>query len=237
MTDNPVSEEMVMALADGELDADVAKKVQLELEHTPNLKRLYKDMLESRAVLNGEFGGLGSDDKYQEFVQFIGDTGKVIEVNFLKRHLPEFGRLAASLAVGTVIGSLAWNTISVSNHDANSSGLTGKIELLSDRNGETSQSPHQQVTAKLAPIRKNRELEDLLAEGMPSAHQSFEKAVVLLSKGGESNLSNALQIFSKASQDGHPLASFALAILVDLDQSEKYYLLGAEQISRYLPKK
>ena len=71
MTETPITEEMVMALADGELDGDTATAVRAEIENNPELKALYEDMLETRQALVQAFGASALDDKYGKFLDQI----------------------------------------------------------------------------------------------------------------------------------------------------------------------
>jgi len=79
----PNIEGMIAALADGELDANLEKKVRQEMIIFPELKQLYEEMVSSRNVLFQNFGNLGSDEKYGELVEYVRsfDTSVVEENN------------------------------------------------------------------------------------------------------------------------------------------------------------
>ena len=122
MTDFEVTEEMVMALADGELESDKEEAVRAAIKQDPSLQKLYEDMILTRDALIQTYGNLTEDDTYKELVAQIKREGaetrdlppkseNVIWVNFTKLNLgvPELSRIAASLAVGLFAGGIFTN--------------------------------------------------------------------------------------------------------------------------------
>jgi hypothetical protein len=73
-------------------------------------------------------------------------------------------------------------------------------------------------------------LEELLKQHMSDAHRAFPEAVDLLTKGEVKASSEAVIKFHKAAEDGHPLASFAIGELVELNQAKKFYRQGLQQL-------
>ena len=65
---------------------------------------------------------------------------------------------------------------------------------------------------------------------IPEAHRAFLEAVDLLKKGEEKASSDALIKFHQAAEGGHPLASFAIGELVELNQAQKFYRQGFQQL-------
>jgi hypothetical protein len=164
MTETTVSEEMVMALADGELDADTAKLVQLELGKNPELKQFYEDMSKSRLSLINAFGDLGADDKYHELVQVIHSTesSNVVQVNFFKRNFPELSRLAATLVIGTVLGGVSWQTLGPGTvgtpphlDSVAQAPSSTKFRPLSNKNGQTNETYDLQSLKRLIIVRRS----------------------------------------------------------------------------------
>ena len=252
MTETPITEEMVMALADGELDGDTATAVREEIGKNPELMALYEDMLETRQALVQAFGDLASDDKYRELVAQIESHGaaspktepepdNVIQVNFFRRHMPELTRLAATLVIGVAIGGASWKafiskdatirpiTAAIRGDDAASKAAKYKFVK---RGGKDLSLPenYRMVMGSLNPITEKRDFGTKLKKRMPAAHKSYLEAINLLKIGGEENETAAKRKLQKAAKRGHPLANIATSQLVHPTQALHYYQRGLEKL-------
>ena len=58
MTEHNITDEMVMALADGELPPHEAEAVRAAIDKEPRLQKLYQDMIHTGKVLEKAFGNL-----------------------------------------------------------------------------------------------------------------------------------------------------------------------------------
>jgi hypothetical protein len=253
MTETPITEEMVMALADGELDGDTATAVREEIGENPELMALYEDMLETKQALVQAFGDLASDDKYRELVAQIESHGaasqktepepdNVIQVSFFRRPMPELTRLAATLVIGVGIGGISIPLITTSTLMTASTSeeivgsKAGKYKLVK-RGGNASALPksYRIVNRAIRPIWTPK-VETALKRKMPAAHRAFLEAVDLLKKGKGQTEGDALKLLQQAAEGGHPLANIAIAELVDLDQALQFYRRGLHQLHALVAK-
>ncbi len=121
MTEHNITDEMVMALADGELPPHEAEAVRAAIDKEPRLQKLYQDMIHTGKVLEKAFGDLSEGAAYDKLVQQIRTEGaapqdlrpkpeNVVWLNFkkLKIEFSEMRRMAASLVVGLFFGGLSW---------------------------------------------------------------------------------------------------------------------------------
>ena len=252
MTETPITEEMVMALADGELDGDTATAVREEIGKNPELMALYEDMLETRQALVQAFGDLASDDKYRELVAQIESHGaaspktepepdNVIKVNFFRRRMPELSRLAATLVIGVGIGGsiplVTTSTLMTASTTEETVGSkAGKYKFVK-RGGDDNALPksYRIVNRAIRPIWTPK-VETALKRKMPAAHRAFLEAVDLLKKGKGQTEGDALKLLQQAAEGGHPLANIAIAELVDLDQALQFYRRGLHQLHALVAK-
>jgi len=121
MTEHNITDEMVMALADGELQPHEAEAVRAAIDKESRLQKLYQDMIHTGKVLEKAFGDLSEGAAYDKLVQQIRTEGaapqdlrpkpeNVVWLNFkkLKIEFSEMRRMAASLVVGLFFGGLSW---------------------------------------------------------------------------------------------------------------------------------
>ncbi len=121
MTEHNITDEMVMALADGELQPHEAEAVRAAIDKESRLQKLYQDMIHTGKVLEKAFGDLSEGAAYDKLVQQIRTEGaapqdlrpkpeNVVWLNFkkFKIEFSEMRRMAASLVVGLFIGGISW---------------------------------------------------------------------------------------------------------------------------------
>jgi len=121
MTEHNITDEMVMALADGELPPHEAEAVQAAIDKEPRLQQLYDDMIYTGKFLKKAFGDLSEDAAYDKLVQQIRTEGaapqdlrpkpeNVVWLNFkkFKIEFSEMRRMAASLVIGLFLGGISW---------------------------------------------------------------------------------------------------------------------------------
>ena len=245
MTETQINEELVMALADGELDAETEKMVRAAIEKDPNLRAVYEDMVETGVNLVEVFGDFASDDKYQDLVKFVRnydapvkeETPKpdnVIQVSFFRRNFTEI-RFAATLVVGIGIGGVALPMINSLSDRYDAQKFAFVEEKTRGLGADKAQLTRFEIVKRaLKKISANPNMDWRLNESMPLVHQRYLDALALLKKGGKKNESDALSALKKASEDGHPLATHAMVQLVSPDQKQRYSERRFEQVSGFI---
>ena len=251
MTETQINEELVMALADGELDAETEKMVRAAIEKDPKLRAVYEDMVETGVNLVEVFGDFASDDKYQDLVKFVRnydapvkeETPKpdnVIQINLFRRNFTEISRIAATIAatlvVGIGIGGVALPPMINSLSDRYDAQKFAFVEEKTRGLGadKAQLTRFGIVKRALKKINAGPKLDRRLNESMPLVHQRYLDALALLKKGGKKNESDALSALKKASEQRHPLANFAMAELASPDQKQRYFQRGIEQVLGFI---
>ncbi len=236
MTDFEVTEEMVMALADGELEPDKEEAVRAAIKQDPSLQKLYEDMIVTRDALIQTYGNLTEDDTYKELVAQIKREGaetrdlppkseNVIWVNFKKLNLgvPELSRIAASLAVGLLAGGIFTNAYLLQTVDV-------LPEIMQD-NTQKRMLAMRGVSNFRETISDESEVLKKLSDMCPSYECFFNDLGVKFENNGKTLIAKSLY---EAAIQANPKAPAPYAGLGDVYYSMKDYKKAAKNFDIFL---
>lgn len=174
-----ITDEMISALIDGELDSSKMNEVKSALLENPDQRTLYEELRGLNNLIDRGLEELGSDEFAQDLSNRLHAREQQLYRENNKQSLKPYLNLAAALVVGVSAGALTVHNIGIDDREAQDL----KIALLEQRLGD-------QVVIK--PLEEEMEI----VAGKKREILTFENSGRNLLKNSEDNLLGKELVFS-----------------------------------------
>ena len=129
-----VTDEMISALVDGELDASLVRDVKSALLENPEQRKLYEELRGLNGLINKGLEELGSDEFALDLSSKLRARAELLQKENSKQSFRPYLNLAAALVVGVSAGALTSYKVGIDEREA----LGLKVALLEKRLGDKS---------------------------------------------------------------------------------------------------
>ena len=124
-----ITDEMISALIDGELDSSKMSQVKSALLENPDQRKLYEELSGLNNLVERGFKELGSDDFAQDLCNRLRAREQQLHRENTKQSFKRYSNLAAALVIGVAAGALAVYNIGIGDRETQDL----KIAMLEQR--------------------------------------------------------------------------------------------------------
>ena len=218
MSDLNVTEEMIVALIDGELAKEDIARVKRSLLKDSEARRTYESLLKTKQLFSHALDELEKDEVTQRLQEMVYTYPEKKEIDSTQWRLPL--SMAASLVFGVGLTFLVMDRVNV-QPDTYALGSMEKFSASSDQQMAPAASKFkmggisadQKLRIKSALTASKWPIVERENARLPIAAEKFSDAIRMLVTPGLSDLDDVIRLFEEAESLGHRGASITLAEL------------------------